>query len=108
MPPGRYRFGPQSDGAWFDSDGRAGFIEGALASTVKGLDHMVRHMHRAAGCPLEQAVRMASLTPAERVGMDDEIGSLAAGKRADVLVLNRDLEVQRVFIAGRELDVGGR
>lgn len=104
MPTGRYRFGPESDGTWFESDGRAGFAEGALASTVKGLDHMVRHMHRATGCPLEQAVRMASLTPAERVGLDGEIGSLAPGKRADVLVLNRELEVQRVFIGGREFE----
>jgi len=104
MPVGRYRFGPESDGTWFESDGRVGFVEGALASTVKGLDHMVRHMHRAAGCPLEQAVRMASLTPAERVGLDQEIGSLTPGKRADVLVLSRDLEVQRVFIAGREIE----
>jgi N-acetylglucosamine-6-phosphate deacetylase len=103
MPPGRYRFGPESDGSWFESDGRVGFANGALASTVKGLDHMVRHMHHATGCPLEQAVRMASLTPAERVGMDREIGSLAAGKRADILVLDRELSVQRVFIAGKEI-----
>jgi len=48
------------------------------------------------------AIRMASLTPAERVGAHDEIGSLEGGKRADVLVLATDLTVQRVFIDGIE------
>jgi N-acetylglucosamine-6-phosphate deacetylase len=45
---------------------------------------------------------MASLTPAERVGMGREIGSLERGKRADVIVLDRDLRLQRVFIDGAE------
>jgi N-acetylglucosamine-6-phosphate deacetylase len=46
---------------------------------------------------------MASLTPARVVGWDDRIGSLEPGKRADVLVLDRDLNVQRVFIGGVEV-----
>ena len=41
-------------------------------------------------------------TPAERVGMEKEIGSLARGKRADVLVLGRDLKVKRTYIGGVE------
>ena len=51
---------------------------------------------------LPDVVRMASLTPAERVGMAAEIGSLEAGKRADVLVLSRTLVVRRVFVDGQE------
>jgi N-acetylglucosamine-6-phosphate deacetylase len=45
---------------------------------------------------------MASLTPAERVGMADEIGSLEPGKRADIVVLDSALAVRRVFIGGEE------
>jgi N-acetylglucosamine-6-phosphate deacetylase len=103
MPPGRYRFGPESDGEWFESDGRVGFVRGGgLASSVVGMDTMVRNMHRQTTAGIVNAVRMGSLTPAERVGMQKEIGSLARGKRADVLVLNRDLRVKRVFIGGEE------
>ena len=47
-------------------------------------------------------LRMGSLTPAERVGMEADIGSLAVGKRADILSLDTDLRVNRVFIGGRE------
>jgi N-acetylglucosamine-6-phosphate deacetylase len=101
MPPGRYRFGPSSDGSWFKSDGKVGWAEnGSLASAVTGMDHMVRTMHRLANVRLHEVVRMASLTPAERVGIDNELGSLAKGKRADVLVLSKSLQVKRVLIGG--------
>jgi N-acetylglucosamine-6-phosphate deacetylase len=53
-------------------------------------------------------MRMASLTPAERVGMEREIGSLEGGKRADVLVLDQKLTVQRVFIDGQEFAIDER
>ncbi|WP_395735556.1 N-acetylglucosamine-6-phosphate deacetylase [Prosthecobacter sp.] len=104
MPPGRYRFGTEEDGSWFESDGKVGFVPGqGLASSVVGLDHMVRHMKKSTSATLADAVRMASLTPAERTGMARSCGSLEKGKLADVLVLNRRLEVQRTFISGVEV-----
>ena len=56
------------------------------------------------GAGLCETVRMASLTPAERVGMQRDIGSLECGKRADLLVLDKTLAVQRVFIGGVEFE----
>ncbi len=104
MPPGRYRFGSEDDGSFFESDGKVGFVPGqGLASSVMGLDHMVRHMRKSTSATLPDAVRMASLTPAERTGMAKACGSLEKGKLADVLVLNRRLEVQRTFIGGVEV-----
>ena len=103
LPPGRYRFGPSSDGEWFESDGRVGFQPGAgLASSVVGMDTMVRTMKEKTRAGIVDAVRMGSLTPAERVGLAAEIGSLEVGKRADVLVLDAALGVKRVFIGGTE------
>jgi len=103
MPPGRYRFGHERLGTWFESDGLVGRAEGGLASSVVGMDHMVRHFHEATGVSLPDVVRMASLTPAERAGVGSRVGSLEAGKRADVLVLSKGLDVRRVFIRGREV-----
>lgn len=100
-PPGRYRFGPQEDGEWFESDGRVGFVPGGgLASSVVGMATMVRNMHRLAGVSVADAVRMGSLTPAERTGLDADIGSLAPGKCADLLVLDSELTVRQVFLSG--------
>ena len=103
MPPGRYRFGAEVDNDWFESNGRVGFVPGAgLASSVVGMDTMVRHMNTVTSCGVVGAVRMGSLTPAERIGMEKEIGSLETGKRADILCLDSHLKVQRVFIGGAE------
>jgi N-acetylglucosamine-6-phosphate deacetylase len=104
MPPGKYRFGPQTDGEWFESDGQVGFVPGGgLASSVRGLDFMVRHTAKATRAGVVGAVRMASLTPAQRAGIAKETGSLEVGKRADVLVLDQGLNVERVFIGGFEV-----
>jgi N-acetylglucosamine-6-phosphate deacetylase len=43
---------------------------------------------------------MASLTPAELTGLARKTGSLEVGKQADLLLLNRKLEVRGVYLAG--------
>jgi N-acetylglucosamine-6-phosphate deacetylase len=107
MPPGRYRFGAEADDDRFESDGRVGFVPGGgLASSVVGMDVMVRNMNAVTSCGVVNAVRLGSLTPAKRAGIDAEIGSLESGKRADILCLDGELCVRRVFIGGRELDFG--
>ena len=104
MPPGRYRFGPIEDGAWFESNGKVGFVPGSgLASSVVALDTMVRNMKTMTKAPLHDVVRMASLTPAERAGIAHEAGSLEAGKRADIVILDRRLMVRRVFVGGSDV-----
>jgi N-acetylglucosamine-6-phosphate deacetylase len=108
MPPGRYRFGPVEDGEWFESDGSVGFQGDRLASSVAGMDRMVRTMVDRGGTSIVEAVRMASLTPAERAGIAKEAGSLEPGKRADLLVLTAELTVERVFVGGAEAAVNAR
>lgn len=105
MPPGEYCFGPPGSGSWFESDGGVGFVRGeGLASSVVGMDTMIRTMKRDTSATLAEVIRMASLTPAERAGLDHEVGSLAAGKRADILVMSDQLAVERVFIGGLEFE----
>jgi N-acetylglucosamine-6-phosphate deacetylase len=104
MPAGDYRFGPQEDGTWIKSDGEVGFIPGqGLASSVVGMDAMVRTMAHQTSASLPDVIRMASLTPAERVGIANDFGSLEVGKQADMLVLDRNLEVKQVFVGGEEV-----
>lgn len=103
MPPGRYRFGPAADGPWFESDGLVGRTDGSLASSIAGMDRMVRQMRRGTSASLPDVIRMASLTPAERAGVAADVGSLARGRRADLVVLSPRLAVRRVVIGGVEL-----
>ena len=63
---------------------------------------VVRNMKMMTSVTLPEVIRMGRLTPAERAGIATEISSLEAGKRAEVLILDQDLNLQRVFIAGHE------
>lgn len=105
MPEGRYLIGPLEGGEPLIKRDGVGMIPdgSALASSVMGMDHMVRTFAALTGRPLWEVVRMATLTPARIAGRDREIGSLEAGKRADLLVLDSSLTVQRVFLDGAEL-----
>ena len=71
-----------------------------LASSAKGMDHMVRTFSRLTAVPIHEVIRMATLTPARIIDVDHEIGSLEIGKRADMLLLDRDLRVARVMRGG--------
>ncbi len=101
-PDGEYWFGAEGSGERvLKLDGVGVTLDGtALASGVMGLDHGIRTMHRLAGLPLPETIRMASLTPARILGVDSRIGSLEAGKRADLVVLDSELNVRQVYLSG--------
>jgi N-acetylglucosamine-6-phosphate deacetylase len=104
QPPGRYRFGNTQSGTWFESDGAVGrTTNGSLASSIVGMDHMVRHFKKATSASLVEVIKMASLTPASRVGIADRLGSIELGKQANFVVLSPSLEVERVFLNGQEI-----
>jgi N-acetylglucosamine-6-phosphate deacetylase len=105
MPDGQYAFGPRHGMVATVRNREARIPDGtALASSVFPMNEMVRTFRELVGCPLWQAVRMASLTPAEIIGVDRELGSLAPGKWADIVLLDQDLEVEEVYVGGRTLE----
>ncbi|AIQ49102.1 N-acetylglucosamine-6-phosphate deacetylase [Paenibacillus sp. FSL R7-0273] len=77
-------------------------LAGSTLTMIRGFRYLVQE----AGLTLEEASRAASLTPAVSLGMQRTIGSLEAGKRGDILLLNDQLELQRVWISGREITAG--
>lgn len=109
QPQGLYVFGPRDGGELFYSDEAVGLLPDSpdLASSVRGMDFMVRHMHQQVGVDLPSAVRMATLTPAAILGVEADVGSLEAGKRADLLFLDANLQVRKVFVGGEEVSVTG-
>ena len=74
-------------------------------SIAGGTSHVADIVTRvvAAGTPLAYAVRPATRTPARALGLADR-GSLAAGSRADVVVVDADARPTRVMRRGRWLD----
>jgi N-acetylglucosamine-6-phosphate deacetylase len=101
MPDGEYTFGPRHGMVAVVKNGEARIPDGtALASSVFPMNEMVRVFRELTGCPLWQAVRMASLTPAEIVHRAGDIGSIARGKFADLLILDDQLNVRATYIGG--------
>lgn len=103
MPDGEYVFGPLEGGRPFRrEDGVGVTLDGkALASSVMGMDHMVRTFQRATGCSIADVIRMATLTPARIVKRDEKIGSLVPGKFADILLLDGNLNLRQAWLAGK-------
>ena len=102
MPDGDYWFGAEGLGELVSKRNGVGLtLDGkGLASAVQGLDVGLRVMQRATKAPLHDLIRMLTITPARIAGLDREFGSLAHGKIADLVLLDRDLIVQGVVVAG--------
>ncbi|HEX3443474.1 MAG TPA: N-acetylglucosamine-6-phosphate deacetylase [Chthoniobacterales bacterium] len=75
--------------------------ESALAGSLTRMIDLVRTMTQLAQVPLLEAVRMASLTPATILGIDERFGSIQPGKAADLVLFDDRFAVQRVWVAGR-------
>ena len=78
-----------------------------LAGSIQPLSRMVKNFVDDAGIPLADAVRMASLTPAEIIGAADRIGSIEVGKCADLCLFTPELIVHSVMLDGVFIKNGG-
>jgi N-acetylglucosamine-6-phosphate deacetylase len=84
-------------------DGVVRNAEGALAGSALDMATAVRNAVSMLGLPLEEAARMASLYPAQFLGIDGALGRIAPGYRADLVLLDDALQVATTWIAGEPL-----
>lgn len=78
---------------------------GALAGSVSDLMRCLYVAVKDMGIPLESAVKAASTNPARAIGVDGDYGSIADGKVADAVLLEKDtLRVKAVVLRGRLID----
>ena len=63
----------------------------------------IRNLATKTSIPLAHVFRAASLTPARLLGIDRRMGSITVGKEASLLVLDKDLVIEEVFVAGRSI-----
>ena len=76
--------------------GKALLPDGTIAGSVTNLHQEIKNLV-SFGVPFEQAVKAATLLPARAIGLDGEIGSIAPGKRADLVVLDENLDIAAVY-----------
>jgi N-acetylglucosamine-6-phosphate deacetylase len=99
MPDGNYRLGNFEVAV---KDGVARNSEGKLAGSTLTLDRALRYLV-ALGVPLKDAVRMATVLPARRLGLAGKKGIIAVGADADLVALTPDLRVAGVMTRGAGL-----
>ncbi len=73
---------------------------GSIAGSTKNLMQMLRSAI-SFGIPLNDAVEMASLTPARSAGIEKDAGSIEKGKFANLVRLDEDLEIKGVIYRGK-------
>lgn len=99
MPDGNYRLGTLEVEV---RDGVCRNSEGKLAGSTLTLDRALRNLV-SLGVPLIDAVRMATVLPARRLGVAGKKGIIAVGADADLVVLTPDLRVAGVMTRGAGL-----
>ena len=78
--------------------------DGTIAGSVTNLMQCLRRAVCEMGIPLESAVRCAAENPAKAIGIFDRVGSLEKGKMADIVLLDEQLEIEKVIVRGNLLN----
>jgi N-acetylglucosamine-6-phosphate deacetylase len=99
LPNGSYEW---SEGRVVIKDDQRAYVKGGtLAGSVASMNFDLANMVRHVGCSLAEAVKMATLNPARVIGVVDHKGSLEAGKDADLVIIDADVNVYLTMVKGQ-------
>lgn len=93
MPDGNYELGKQTV---YKNGKKAVLKDNTLAGSASNLfDCMRNAVHF--GIPLEHAIQAVTANPAKSIGIFDRVGSLAPGKKADILLMDQSLNLVKIL-----------
>lgn len=76
----------------------SGTIAGGSSVLLDGIKNLV-----SIGIPLNEAVKCATINGAKAAKIDDRVGSLEQGKDADIVILDKELNIKQVYINGKAI-----
>ena len=76
-----------------------GYVSGSRLTLDKAVKNMMRHT----GYGLCHAIRFASLNPAKVLGIDEFYGSIEIGKKPNLILIDDEVNVKKVFLEGEEV-----
>ena len=79
---------------------------GWLAGSRLTLDAACRNMMMHTGYGLCHVIKFASANPAKMAGIFDEVGSLEAGKKANIIIIDDMVNVKKVIFEGADTEIG--
>lgn len=81
-------------------DGRATLENGTLAGSAALMNQCVRNAHQLADASVQETIRMATYNPAHVIGMQREIGLIASGRSADLILMDQNFDVKFAMVSG--------
>ena len=100
MPDGEYDLGGQPI---FLKGIECRLADGTIAGSVLKLNSAVKNVLNHTALPVHEVFNMASLNPATAIGCADRIGSLEAGKDADIIIADENITVLRTIKKGKTI-----
>ena len=85
------------------SEGGAKKADGTIVGSTLTLDNAIKNLMRFCDITFEEALICATKAPAEMVGIYDSCGSVEIGKRADILVLDKEKNISSVIVGGKKI-----
>lgn len=82
----------------------AKLADGTIAGSAINLMDAIRFLVNEVKIPLATAVKCGTINPARRLGLDHLLGSIAVGKKADFVLLDEELNIKSVYIAGVKVE----
>ncbi len=100
MPDGEYELGGQPI---FLKGIECRLADGTIAGSVLKLNDAVKNVITHTDLPIYEVFKMASLNPATAIHCSERIGSLEAGKDADIIITDKDINVKRTIKKGKTI-----
>ena len=102
MPDGQYVFSGKletvKNGLCTVNDGKT--ISGSLMTMGDSAKNLI-----SIGIPLDEVSKMGSRNPAKAIGIYGEVGSIEAGKRADIIIVDELFNLDTVIVRGEEVEM---
>jgi N-acetylglucosamine-6-phosphate deacetylase len=99
MPEGEYMLGGQLVKV---CEKRAELVsDGTIAGSVTNLMDCLRYVVKQVGIPFESAIKCASVNPVKSIGLYSQYGSISIGKIANIVLLDKDLNISKVILRGK-------
>lgn len=94
--------GSLKNGQRVEIEGGVAYMPGrkTFGGSVATADRLVYTMHKLAGIPLTDAVKMMTYTPARMLGVHDRLGRISCGCDADILLFDEDINIKMIMIKG--------
>lgn len=107
MSEGEYILGSMTNGQKVIAENSVAYLPdySAFAGSISTSDRLVRTMHKQAGVPLCDVIKMITATPAKAIDIYKTKGSITVGKDADLLLFDKDISVTMTMIQGKKVYV---